>query len=242
VNTERHHIEIRGLPVEIIRKGIKNLHIGVYPPNGRVRVAAPLRYDDEAVRLAVISRLPWIRKQQKQFAEQERISEREMVTGETHYYKGKKYLLDVIEANEPQGIKLVNNKKMQLKAKPGADQKKRMEILQKWYRQRLKEQIPEMLEKWEKIMCVQVSEVKIKVMKTKWGSCNIEAGRIWLNLELAKKPSECLEYILVHEMTHLFERHHTERFRKLMDQFMQDWRLRRHKLNKSPLAHEEWTY
>ena len=122
------------------------------------------------------------------------------------------------------------------------ERKKRREVLQTWYRQRLREQIPDHLAKWEEIMGLKVNEVKIKVMKTRWGSCNIAAGRIWLNLELAKKPPACLEYILVHEMTHLFEKHHTDRFRKLMDQFMPDWRLRRDKLNESPLAHEDWKY
>lgn len=242
MNTKRHHIDVSDLKVEIVRKDIKNLHLGVYPPNGRVRAAAPLRYDDEAVRLAVISRLPWIRRQQKVFKEQERQSRREMVSGESHYFLGRKYRLDVIESSEPQGISLLHNTKMALKVRPGATRDKKEEVLQQWYRQQLRQQIPPLLAKWEETMGVKVNEVKIKIMKTRWGSCNIEARRIWLNLELAKKPLDCLEYILVHEMIHLFERHHTERFRELMDQFMPDWRLRRDQLNKSPLAHEEWKY
>ncbi len=242
MSTETHYIQIRDILVEVVRKDIKNLHIGVYPPNGRVRAAAPLRYDNEAVRLAVISRLPWVRRQQKNFLEQQRQSEREMVSGETHYFKGQRYRLDVIETYEPQGIRLINNKTMTLKVRPGANHEKKKAILRKWYRQQLKAEIPDMLAKWEQIMGLNINEVKVRIMKTRWGSCNIEAKRIWLNLELAKKPVECLEYILVHEMTHLFERHHTERFRELMDHFMPDWRLRRDKLNESPLAHEDWQY
>lgn len=242
MNTEHHHIEVSGMQVEIVRKDIKNLHIGVYPPHGRVRAAAPLRYDDEAVRLAVISRLSWIRKQQKVFEQQDRQSEREMVSGETHFFRGRKYRLDVIETNETPEVRLASNKRMEIKIRPGTGADKKRDILRQWYRKKLKEQIPELLTKWEEVMGVQVNEVKIKIMKTRWGSCNIEAKRIWLNLELIKKPTACLEYILVHEMTHLFERHHTERFRKLMDQFMPDWRLRRDQLNESPLAHEEWEY
>ena len=242
MNTKRHHIDVSDLSVEIVRKDIKNLHLGVYPPNGRVRAAAPLRYDDEAVRLAVISRLPWIRKQQKVFKQQERQSRREMISGESHYFLGRKYRLDVIESNEPQGVQLIHNTKMVLKVRTGATRDKKEEVLQQWYRQQLRKQIPPLLAKWEETMDVKVSEVKIKIMKTRWGSCNIEARRIWLNLELAKKPLDCLEYILVHEMIHLFERHHTEHFRELMDHHMPDWRLRRDQLNKTPLAHEEWKY
>lgn len=239
---EQRYIEVRGIQVEIVRKDINNLHIGVYPPNGKVRAATPLHLDDEAVRLAIVSRLSWIQKQKTSFERQERQSAREMVTGESHYFRGRKYRLDVIETKAKQGVRLVNNNKMQLKVRPGANKKKKSAVLQKWYRQRLREIIPELLEKWEKKLNISVAETGIKLMKTRWGSCNIEARRIWINLELAKKPVSCLEYILVHEMVHLFERHHTERFRELMDYHMPDWRIRKDELNKFPLTHEEWNY
>ena len=242
MNTEKRYIDVRGIPVEIDRKDIKNLHIGVYPPNGRVRAATPLHLDDEAVRLAVVSRLSWIKKQQESFKYQERQSKREMITGETHYFKGKRYRLDVVEADGKQEVKLINNKTMQIKVQPGTDRDKRLALLQKWYRQQLRNVINELRPIWEQKMEVEIAELKIKIMKTKWGSCNIEDQRIWLNLELAKKPVSCTEYILVHEMIHFFERHHTERFRQLMEYYLPDWRLRKDELNASPLAHEEWRY
>ena len=242
MTTKRHQIEVRGIPVEVVRKDIKNLHLGVYPPNGRVRVAVPLRLNDEAVRLAVISRLGWIRRQQNDFEQQERQSQREMVTGESHYVQGHRYRLDVIEHNGPASVCLPNNRTLELRVRPGTSRDKREAVLHKWYRKRLREQIPPLIDKWEPKIGVTVSDWGIKRMKTRWGSCNIEARRIWLNLELAKKPASCLEYILVHEMVHFLERHHNERFRELMDRLMPQWRLYRDELKRSPLSHENWQY
>jgi predicted metal-dependent hydrolase len=242
MNTQTDFIEVRGIKVEVIRKAVKNFHLAVYPPDGQVRATSPYHYDNDAVRLAVVSRFPWIQKQQKAFQAQSRQPPRQMITGETHYFKGHRYRLDVIETNATHGVRLINNKKIQLKIKPGTHQQKKKEILYEWYRKQLKAEIPAMLAKWGPIMGLTINEVKVRIMKTRWGSCNIEAKRIWLNLELAKKPRACMEYIMVHEMTHVFERHHTERFRELMDHFMPDWRLRRDKLNEAPLSHEEWTY
>ncbi|MFZ2207303.1 MAG: SprT family zinc-dependent metalloprotease [Porticoccaceae bacterium] len=242
MTTDRHQIEVSGLAIEVIRKDIKNLHVGVYPPCGRVRVAAPLRLDDEAVRLAVVSRMGWIRRQQAGFGQQDRQSQREFVTGESHYFQGRRYLLDVVERAGPQGVYLANNTTMRLNVRPGADRDARDTILQRWYRQRLLEQLPGLLAKWEPKVGRTVSDVRIKRMKTRWGSCSAEARRIWLNLELAKKPAACLEYILVHELVHLDERHHTERFCALMDTLLPAWKLCRDELNRAPLAHEEWRY
>jgi hypothetical protein len=242
VNTERHIIEIRGVPVEIVRKDIKNLHVGVYPPDGRVRVAAPINFDDDTVRLAVISRLGWIRRQQGTFRQQVRQSEREFVTGESHYIQGQRYRLDVLTDEGPASVTLPNNSTMVLRVRPESTRDEREAVLQRWYRKHLRKQIPSLLAKWEPEVGVAVSDVRIKKMKTLWGSCNAEAGRIWLNLELAKKPASCLEYILVHEMVHLLERHHNDRFRDLLDSLMPTWRLHREELNRAPLAHEEWKY
>lgn len=242
VTTECHTIEVRGIPVEVVRKDIKNLHVGVYPPQGHVRVAAPLRLDDEAVRLAVITRLGWIRRQQECFQEQDRQSQREMATGESHYFLGRRYRLDVVEREGLSTIEVPNNMRMVLYVRPGTDRAPRDATLQRWYRSRLREQLPELVTKWESRIGVEVSEVRIKRMKTRWGTCNSEAKRIWLNLELAKKPICCVEYILVHEMIHFLERHHNERFRELMDAAMPQWRLYREELNRAPLAHEEWRY
>jgi predicted metal-dependent hydrolase len=242
VSTKRQHIEVRGLPIELVRKDIKNLPVGVYPPGGRVRVAAPLRLGDDAVRLAVISRLGWIRRQQAHFEQQVRQSQRELVTGESHYVQGRRYRLDVIEHDGPPSVCLSDNTAMEMRVRPETNRDKREAVLQQWCRGRLRAQIPPLLAKWEIKVGMTVAEVRIKKMKTLWGSCNAAARRIWLNLELAKKSSSCLEYILVHEMVHILERRHNERFRKLMDTLMPTWRLCRAELNRAPLAHEEWKY
>ena len=237
-----HFIHVRGTPVEIVRKDIKNLHLGVYPPNGRVRVAAPLYLDDDAVRLAVISRLGWIRRKQADFEQQNRQSQREFVTGESHYFQGRRYRLDVTEHDSPPTVRLLNNTTMALSVRPGTDRDMREAVLYRWYRRELRDQLPALLAKWEPRVGVTVADVRIRKMKTLWGSCNIEAGRIWLNLELIKKPTSCLAYVLVHEMVHLLERKHNARFQALMDRFMPQWRLYRDELNRAPLAHADWRY
>jgi predicted metal-dependent hydrolase len=233
---------VSGVPVEVCRRDIKHLHVGVYPPRGRVRVAAPLRLTDEAVRLAVVSRLGWIRRQQSAFLSQDRQSQRELVTGESHYFQGRRYRLQIVQHDGRGGVALRNNTTMVLCVRPGSAAAVRDAVLAKWYRQRLREQLPSQVAKWEARIRVKVADVRIKKMKTRWGSCNAAARRIWLNLELAKKPPSCLEYILVHEMVHFRERHHNERFRALMDELMPTWRSIREELNRAPLAHEEWQY
>lgn len=240
--TTNQRIEISGMSVEIVRKNIKNLHLAVYPPEGRVRVAAPLRLDDDAVRLAVISRLGWIRKQQRQFAEQDRQSQREMVSGESHYFQGRRYRLDVIEHDGPARVSLPNNRLITLRVRPDTSREKREAVLYQWYRQHLHTQVAPLITKWESQVGVQVAEWGIRKMKTRWGSCDIEARRIRINVELAKKPASCLEYIVVHEMVHLLERHHNEQFHGWMDKLMPQWQLYREELNRSPLAHEDWDY
>ena len=242
MSTERHQIRVSGIPGEVHRKAIRNLHVGVYPPDGRVRVAAPVRMDDEAIRLAIVSRLAWIRRQQRGFLAQARESAREMVTGESHYYRGRRYRLEVIEAPARSRVRLAGGRKLKLWVPPGTDAAGRRQVLERWYRRELRSLVPDLLAAWEPIVGEGVAECRIKRMKTRWGSCNIAARRIWLNLELIRKPHACLEYMLVHEMVHLLERHHTDRFRELMDRFLPNWRLRRDVLNRSPLAHEEWDY
>ena len=239
---ERYYIDISGISVEVVRKDIKHFYIGVHPPNGRVRVSAPLHFDEDAVRMALITRLAWIRQKQAEFAKQERQSEREFVTGESHYFAGRRYRLDVIEQDCPPKVWLPNNTKIALSVRPGSDRAKRRAVMQRWYRQHLRAEVPPLLEKWEPKLGVSVNEVRIKRMKTLWGSCNIGAKRIWLNLELAKKPKSCLAYVLVHEMVHLLERDHNDRFRGLMDKFLPQWRTYRDTLNRAPLAHEDWGY
>ncbi len=242
MTTKRHYIEVSDIQVEVVRKAIKNLHLAVYPPEGRVRVAVPLHVTDENVRLAVISKLGWIKKRQTNFKDQPRQSRREMVSGESHYFMGRRYLLDVVQRHGRHDIAIENNTRMTLYVQPGTSERNKEKVLLEWYRRQLKTLIPDLIAKWEPVIGVQVSQWGIKKMKTRWGACNIAAKRIWLNLELAKKPPECLAYILVHEMVHLLERHHNDRFKTLMDRFMPQWRLYREALNQAPLAHEEWSY
>ena len=237
-----HRIDVGGTPVEVVRKDIKNLHVGVYPPSGRVRVAAPLHLDDDAVRLAVISRLGWIRRRQAEFERQERQSQREFVTGESHYFDGRRYRLDVVERRGTPSVRLLNNTRMGLQVQPSADRDAREAVLHRWYRRQLRDRVPSLVAKWEPKVGERVADVRIRKMKTRWGTCNPDARRVWLNLELAKKPPSCLEYVLVHEMVHLIERTHNDRFRCLMDDLMPQWRTRRDELNQAPLAHEDWTY
>src|SRR3990172_3773988 len=235
-------LNVNGLVVEVARKNIKNLHLAVYPPNGRVRVAAPLRVNDEAVRLAVISKLAWIKRQQVKFQEQERQSAREYVGGESHYFQGNRYRLNVV-CHDKAGQVVVRNKKIiDLFVRPKSNTAQRERVMMDWYRVYLKHAIPPLITTLKKIIGVKVEEWGVKHMKTKWGTCNSEAKRIWLNLELAKKSHRCLEYIVVHEMVHLLERHHNDKFLHLMNKFMPQWRLHRAELNREPLAHVTWGY
>ena len=242
MTTDQISIDINGLAVDVVRKKIKHLYVGVLPPLGRVRVSAPLRLDNEAIRLAVISRLGWIRRKQAQFERQERQSQREYVTGESHYFEGRRYRLEVVEQDSPPAVVLVNNKTIVLSVRPGADRDKREEALYRWYRSRLRERLPTLVAEWERKLGIQVNEVRTRKMKTRWGTCNPRARRIWLNVELMKKPPSCLEYVVVHELVHLLERKHNNRFRKLMDKHMPQWRRRRDELNRAPLAHGDWEY
>lgn len=235
-------LKVAGISVEVIRKDIKNLHLSVLPPDGRVRLSAPQHISDDRVRAAVSARLAWIKKQQSEFASQPRQGERELVTGETHYLWGKRYRLEVLERNGKHEVRRKNGNKLQLRVKPGTILENRQKVMSDWYRQQLKDCIPALLAKWQAKIGVEVDAWCVKKMKTKWGSCNIGARRIWLNLDLAQKPPECLEYILVHELVHLRERTHSERFKVYMDEFLPNWRLRREVLNRAPLANERWDY
>ncbi len=237
-----HQIVVNDIVVDVVRKDIKNLHLAVYPPYGRVRVAVPLYIEDDAVRLAVISKLPWIQRQQKQFLTQERQTERRYIAGESHYFEGQRYLLNIEYRDETPSVKIRNKKILELIVRPGSDAAQRESILLRWYREQLKQQLAPLIDRWQAIIDVQVDDWRVKQMKTKWGSCNIEARRIWLNLELAKKPVQCLEYIIVHELVHLLERHHNDRFTQLMDTFLPNWRMIRNELNREPLAYENWDY
>ena len=235
-------ITIADIPVEIVRKNIKNLHLAVYPPDGNVRVAVPQHITDDNVRLAVVSKLSWIKKQQEAFIKQPRQTAREYLSGESHYFQGRRYILEVVEQHGRHSLNMINNAKLLLNVSPGTTKENRALVVNNWYRQQLKEVIPGLLEKWQPKVGQEVKSWGVKKMKTKWGSCNIADRRIWINLELAKKSPECLEYILVHEMVHLYERHHNDNFCRLMDKYLPQWRQSRGVLKSGPLAHEAWVY
>jgi predicted metal-dependent hydrolase len=234
VTTRQHHIEVRGIPVEVVRKNIKNLHLRVYPPHGRVRIAAPLRLNDDAVRLAIISNFDWILRKRDLIGRQPRQSRLEMVTGESHYFLGRQFCLHVHAQTGPARVVLNGDMALELFVRPEASAGQRYEVLLRWYRDELKALIPPLLEKWQTRIGESVAEWGIKKMKTRWGSCNPRARRVWFSLELAKKHPQCLEYVVVHELVHLLERSHNDRFRRLMDRFMPEWRLHRAALNRAP--------
>ena len=240
MNTTSGYLFVRGIEVDIVYKDIKNLHIGVYPPMGRVRVAAPNRLDDERVRLAVIQRLPWIKKQRQQLRSAERQSKREMVTGESHYVDGMRYLLKVVERPGRAHIEL-DKSRLAMYIPDGTTAERKREILERWYRERLRATVPDLIIKWEPVMGIAIPRWTIRKMKTKWGSCNRKTGHLWFNVELVKHPPQCLEYIVVHEMAHFFEPNHGDRYAVLMDKFLPDWRSRRDLLNQVPLAQEDWS-
>jgi predicted metal-dependent hydrolase len=237
-----HQITVSNITIDVVRKNIKNLHLAVYPPTGRVRIATPLNIDDEAVRLFAISKLSWIRKHRKSFASQARETKREYVSGESHYFEGNRYLLNVVYHNAPPRVEIRNKKYVDLYVRTESTAEQRERVMKKWYRQRLKERIPALIEKWQAIIGVSVNDWEVKQMKTRWGTCRVEAKRIRLNLELAKKPTTCLEYIIVHELAHLLERHHNDRFIALMDKFMPQWRFHQNELNQSILSYNDWNY
>lgn len=235
-------IAFANIEIDVVRKDIKNMHLAVYPPHGRIRLSAPNKTDDEVLRLFAISKLGWIKKHVKNFHEQARETKRDYVSGESHYYKGKRYLLDVKLHDGKHDVKLIGTKTIQLWVKPETSVAEKSIIMKEWYRKQLKQQLPKLITKWEKVIGVVSNDWGVKQMKTKWGACNTIDKRIWLNLELAKKPTTCLEYILVHELVHLHERNHNDRFIALMDKYMPKWRLHRDELNSLPIVHNDWGY
>jgi predicted metal-dependent hydrolase len=227
------------LSIEVVRKDIKNMHLAVYPPTGRVRLAVPTNTPEETARLFAVSKIGWIRKHQRNFAAQDRQPPRQFKERESHYFQGKRYLLRIIEQDAQPRVVFKTKTYIDLYTRPNSTTKQRQTILNEWYRVELKKLIQPIIDKWQSRIGVTVDDWQVKQMKTKWGTCNIEKKRIWLNLELAKKPLHCLEYIVVHEMTHLLERHHNERFLALMNDFMPQWKFYKEELNHLPISHIE---
>lgn len=222
--------------VDVEEKNIKNLHLRVYAPAGRVRITAPRGISMEMVRIFVSSKLEWIKRHQSRVQRQVRPRQAEYVSLEGHYYAGRRYLLNVIFHNAPPKVELRDSGGIDLYVRQGCNLEQRKKAMTNWYRRQLKDRIPAIIEKWQKIMGVEINEWGVKQMKTRWGTCAIRARRIWINLELAKKPEYCLEYIVVHEMLHLIERKHNDRFAAHMDRFIPQWRGYKDELN-SRAAH-----
>lgn len=224
----------------VVRKPIKNLHLSVLPPNGRIRVTSPLEVKDSAIRSLIATRLSWIHKQQNQFAEQDRQAFREYVSGESHYLFGKRFKLERIEANTAPHVSQKGVTKLVLQVRPGTTPEKCGAIMKDWYREELQPVIEKYVSKWEKKIGAKAKVVSIRHMKTKWGTCNKDFGRVWFNLELAKKPMSTIEYVVLHEMVHLIEPSHNERFVELMNKYMPKWRSEKDKLNRFILSYESW--
>ena len=235
-------LQVGSIEALVVRKPIKNLHLAILPPVGKVRVSAPLAMKDDAIRTLLATRIGWIKKQQEKFRTQERQTPREYVSGESHYYWGKRYRLEVAYDEKSPSVNLRGKEKIVLSVRPNSDRNKREQIMMDWYRRELRSVANGLIEQWQKTISVPLNEWGIKRMKTRWGTCNQKAGRIWLNLELAKKPEHCLEFIIVHEMTHLLERSHNDRFKAHLDRFMPRWRQHKEELNQSVLSYERWDY
>lgn len=237
----RDTLDLGDLHTEVTRKAIKHVHLSVLPPTGKVRVAAPKSMPLDTIRLFVVSKLAWIRSQQRKLQAQERETPREYLNKESHYLWGKRYLLEIRYADAAPAVSL-SPRKLHLQVRPGADQARCEEVLDAWYRQQVRDAVPALLARWEPLLRVKVGRVFVQRMKTKWGSCTPGSAYIRLNTDLAKKPPECLEYILVHELVHLLEPTHNERFAALMDLYLPHWQHLRRQLNRLPVRHESWDY
>jgi len=234
-------LDLGDISVDVVFKDIKNLHLSVYPPTGRVRISAPERMKLDTIRIFAISKLDWIKRQQTKLQGQERETPREYLERESHYLWGRRYLLRVLEMDAASGVELAP-RTMILRVRPRTNEEKRKAIVAQFYREQIRAAVPSLIAKWTMLMGVTVERLYVQQMKTKWGSCNPRARAIRLNTELAKKPKHCLEYILVHELVHLFEPRHGDRFVSSMDKFMPQWRQHREELNRHPLSHESWSY
>ena len=232
-------IRIGDINILLTRKDIKHVHLSVHPPHGRVSLVAPATTRVEVARAYAISRLGWIRDQQAKLRGQARESPRRFVPRESHYVWGKRYLLTIRERDQKPSVTM-DHRRIALTVRPGSDQAKREAVIHEWHKGLLHDAVPQLIRKWESRLEVKVASYFLQRMKTKWGSCNHRAGNIRLNTELVKKPKDLLEYVIVHEMLHLVEPTHNERFMKLLDQRYPAWREAREELNQLPLAAVSW--
>ena len=232
-------IQLGKLSILVTRKDIKNVHLSVYPPDGRVTLVAPIATRLDVARAYAISRLGWIRQQQAKLKSQARETPRKFIERESHYLWGRRRLLSVAYRDAKPSVS-IDHKRITLTVRPGSDSGKRAEVIHDWHKSLLHEVVPALIEKWQRKLKVKITGYFLQRMKTKWGSCNHRAGNIRLNTELAKKPKDLLEYVIVHEMVHLLEPTHSERFIALMTKHYPAWREARAELNELPLAAEAW--
>lgn len=232
-------IHLGDISIAVTRKDIKNVHLSVHPPDGRVTLAAPTSTRLEVARAYVISRLLWIRAQQKKLACQAREAPRQFVERESHYVWGRRYLMTVDYRDAKPGVTL-SNRRITLVVRPGSSADRRAKVMHEWHRSLLHAAVPPLIQKWEQKLKVSVSGYFLQRMKTRWGSCNHAEGNIRLNTELVKKPRDLLEYVVVHEMAHLIEPTHNERFTAILDTHYPGWREARAELNALPLGAEVW--
>ena len=242
MSTESYSLFVQGLEFEVNQKDIKNLHINILPPEGKVRISAPLDMTQESIRLAIVTRITRIKKEMNEMQAYVRESQREMISGESHYVDGNRYLLEVIEKQAKPVVSISKKKILRLQVRPNSTREKREEVLNEWYRDRLRERLETLTEKWEKVVGDSAAFYGIKRMHTKWGTCHSTSKRIWLNLELGKKHPDCLEYVLLHELVHLLEPTHSNRFFELMDKHMPNWEQYKALLDEPPIMHVDWDY
>lgn len=242
MSTNSYLLQVGLIEALVVRKPIKNVHLSVLPPLGKVRVTAPVSMQDDAIRILLATKLGWIKKQQAKFEGQDRQTKREYISGESYYFFGKRHRLEVLYEDKPANVELTMSGKIILHVRPYSSVAKREEVMTEWYRAELRKVADGLLSKWQQIIGVQLTAWGIRRMKTRWGTCNQKAGRIWLNLELAKKPISCVQYVVVHELLHLIEKKHNERFAQLMTRYLPKWRHEKQELNRFILSHEEWSY
>lgn len=240
MSTNQTLLQVGGIEAVVLYKPVKNLHLNVLPPVGKVRVTAPKNMNDDAIRIFLATRISWIKKMQANFRGQERQTPREYVSGETHCFLGNKYRLEVIYKNAKPFVELKGKNKIILSARPKSGLLKREQVMQEWYREELRKFLSKAIGKWEKKIGVRANDWDIRRMKTRWGTCNHKSKRIWLNLELAKKSENCIHYVIVHELIHLIEERHNDRFLALMNKHVPKWKNEKDELNRMILAHENW--
>jgi predicted metal-dependent hydrolase len=242
VNSQDELVQISTIQVEVRKRNVKSLRIGVFPPSGLVRVIAPLDYDQNLIESVVIKKMVWIRAQQEKFQLQERLTPRKAVSGESYFYKGKKYKLFVLEGSRRGSLTIKNSSRMELSISSDAKEASRLNVINNFYRRALKEELDILVPELSKKMGLKIERYSIRKMKNRWGSCDIDKKQISVNIELIKKNPSCLTYIVVHELVHLLEAKHNQRFKELMDLYLPNWRYFRDILNSAPLSYSHWDY